>query len=635
MRYAILLTLLPALLGAQEYEFVREWDSVQVEIDEYALPTPWTGGYVTTRPALCDLDGDDDKDCFIGHSAGTITYYENFGNANDFSFTLADTAWLDIDAGFYSSPTFLDFDQDGDFDLFVTGGNLSAGLFENIGDFTAPDYILIEDTLRQSTGAIIDAFHGCWADIDADGNFDYFAGDWDYGNISYYHNEGNGWNYSLQLITSNFTGIAVGGWPVPRFCDLDADGDLDLFIGNTYGQIWYFRNDGTPQEHNFNLISSFWQNIDVGDQAAPEFADMDADGDYDLWVGRDVYDLGSENTPGDVFYFENIGTSQIPLFQQIRSSNLTLDVGMSNRPLINDFDAGGNFDLIISNRDYLIYYQNSGTSSQPNYELVSEDYLTDILPHGFDLYDLDADGDQDLITANGALFSGEITFYQNIGPPQIPSYVYSFLLQTPYTLGQVTLADIDADGDGDMLVGTWGNGMVYYQNQGTPQNPNFVLQTENWQDIPSQRNCRLVDMDQDEDFDLLAGENTFGRVEFWKNEGTPQNAQMVLADSNFCDMEIYGPKPTAADLDNDGDMDLLVGSVDGGIYFFRNVTGETPAVPPPLPRTAPYRGPVLEVGPNPANPVTIFSFELRDASSVSLEVYDVSGRKVAELLSGR
>ncbi len=43
----------------------------------------------------------------------------------------------------------------------------------------------------------------------------------------------------------------------------------------------------------------------------------------------------------------------------------------------------------------------------------------------------------------------------------------------------------------------------------------------------------------------------------------------------------------------------------------------------------------MEVEPNPANPVTVLSFELRVASSVNLAVYDVSGRKVAELLSGR
>ncbi|MCX6639370.1 MAG: T9SS type A sorting domain-containing protein, partial [bacterium] len=39
--------------------------------------------------------------------------------------------------------------------------------------------------------------------------------------------------------------------------------------------------------------------------------------------------------------------------------------------------------------------------------------------------------------------------------------------------------------------------------------------------------------------------------------------------------------------------------------------------------------------PNPFNPTTILSFELRVASLVNLSIYDLSGRKVSELVSGR
>ncbi|HEX7344690.1 MAG TPA: FG-GAP-like repeat-containing protein, partial [bacterium] len=501
-----------------------------------------------------------------------------------------------------------------------------------MGSTITPNLTLIDSSLSDVEGNPIWGADPALVDIDADGDQDLFIGTFTDGYLKYYQNVGDLIQYAYLLINGNYLGSGTGEWCSPEFWDIDADGDYDLFIGDWYGRIWYCRNDGTAQQAQYTLVSSYWLNIDVTNYAIPEFADTDGDGDCDLWVGRDVYDLGPENTPGDVFYLENTGTPQLPQFQPIRTSNLTIDVGTANRMLISDFDASGTLDLVISNRDYLIFYSNYGTVAQPRFELITEDFLNGILPHGLALYDLDADSDQDMVTANGAISNGEITFYRNVGTAQNPLYEYSFLLQTPYTLGMVTLADMDADGDGDMLVAKAGGGLAYYQDLGTPQSPSFVLQTEDWQGLPAGRNPRFADMDLDGDFDLLTGFNLLGLVELWENVGTPQNAQMVLADSNFCQMQISSPKPSAGDLDNDGDVDLLVGSGDGGIYFFRNITGEVSA-PPPVYRH-PQAGLQISLGPNPANPFVVASFELRVASNMSLEVFDLLGRRVAELASG-
>jgi len=630
MKYTMILLLFPALLCAQEYEFRREWDSVQVQIGEYSLPAAWTGGYVVTRPAFCDLDGDGDKDLFLGHSEGTIAYYENTGSNY---FALMDTAWLEMEFGYYSSPFFLDIDGDGDFDLFISSGNQPASLWENIGNPLSPQYILAEEELRDNTGAIIDAFFGTWADIDGDGNLDFFVGDWDYGNIYYYHNEGSGWNYSLQLITTNLVGTGVGEWPTPCFCDLDSDGDFDLFIGNFNGNIWYYRNDGTPLQYNFTFISNNWLGIDVGDNSSPEFADMDGDGDYDLWVGRDVDGQGTENTPGDIFYYENIGTAQNPEFLLITANSLTIDAGLGCGPKFVDDDADGDLDLWYSNGQFLTLFRNIGTASTPQYSLFDDDILNSLPLGGLDLYDLDADEDQDLISSIGDYFTSEVNFYQNVGTLENPSFVFSFQIPMSFGLiGQVCIADMDADGDGDMVLGRYFGNLLYYENQGTAQNPQFVLQSENWQNIWGW-SIWLADMDLDTDFDLLVHNPISSKVWLYENIGTPQSAQMVLADTSLYNLCLVGANnPRPVDLDMDEDLDYLVGNSDGGIYFFRNVTGEPPGIMPKV--TAPYRGPVLTLGPNPANPSTWISFTLTAPQEATLAVYNILGAKITTLTSG-
>jgi hypothetical protein len=156
-------------------------------------------------------------------------------------------------------------------------------------------------------------------DIDNDGDYDLFVGKTD-GTISYYRNEGNTSNFHFVLQTNNYFNIDVGSSACPFFYDIDSDGDYDMFIGYNWGLqhgIYFYENTGTMINANFVFRSFCWENILVhSGLTAPCFSDIDNDGDADLFIGS--YDGGvafyrnlSDNPPLPQVYISVNGNSTI------------------------------------------------------------------------------------------------------------------------------------------------------------------------------------------------------------------------------------------------------------------------------------------------------------------------------------
>jgi hypothetical protein len=103
-------------------------------------------------------------------------------------------------------------------------------------------------------------------------------------------------------VINPMAGFDVGSDSTPAFADIDNDGDLDLFVGEINGTVKFYRNDGTASAPVFvaadgvtviNPLNGF----DVGLYAVPTFADIDNDGDLDAFVG---------GINGTVKFFENL-----------------------------------------------------------------------------------------------------------------------------------------------------------------------------------------------------------------------------------------------------------------------------------------------------------------------------------------
>ncbi len=170
------------------------------------------------------------------------------------------------------------------------------------------------------------------------------------------------YGYSLQFETSDMTNINVGENAAPTITDIDGDGLLDMLVGNKNGRISRYEQSEI-NSFSFNLITSYFNNIDVGTCNFPTVTDLDDDGLLDLIMGRD---------DGTLRHFEQ---------DSDRSASFTLvgalsgiDVGGYSKPTFTDLDRNGRLDLLVGNLGGAIYHyqQDSGTST--TFTLVSDNF---------------------------------------------------------------------------------------------------------------------------------------------------------------------------------------------------------------------------------------------------------------------
>jgi len=244
-------------------------------------------------PVFVDLDSDGDYDLLVsnkidqsGRTTGHMFRFENTGSARVPEFELRGT--MPIEGSFHYSPAFGDLDGDGEVDMIL--GNWRANLalyWGRNGEFKSDS--TFDVTLTRGTNGA-----PALVDIDADGDLDLFVGEAS-GELNFYRNRGSTTRPEFVLESDSYDGIDVGRRSVPRFVDLDRDGDQDLILGSESNGIQVYRNDGTATEPKFTLVGQL--PVDVPPYAVPAFVDIDADGDLDLFVG---------GNGGGVLYFENV-----------------------------------------------------------------------------------------------------------------------------------------------------------------------------------------------------------------------------------------------------------------------------------------------------------------------------------------
>jgi uncharacterized protein (DUF2141 family) len=321
----------------------------------------------------------------------------------------------------------------------------------------------------------------------------------------------------------------------------------------------------TSSAQNFLYpVSSPFGIVNLDQYSIADFADLDGDGDLDILSG--IY-------YGDFYYYQNTGSKTAPAFGDAELNPFGLfSTGGYNYPTLGDLDADGDLDILsVSFDGEFIYYQNTGTVNQPDFA-APELSPFELNPVGSlffpTLVDLDNDGDLDIMA--GVIFEGALVYFENTGTPTSPvfaaGHVGKFGLPTYAHITNAAFADLDKDGDFDLLTGSYGE-FLYFENIGNASNPAF--------DVP-----------QPDPFNLIyPGDLTL---------------------------------PFFGDLDGDGDPDMMSTGIYGNTFYYEN---DTRVAIPPF-----YTGEELgeRLYPNP----TIGKFKIDVTQNASLEIFDAVGKMV-------
>lgn len=534
---------------------------------------------------VVDLDGDGDADIVSASFLGdTIEWHEN--TAGDGStFTKHDIAG--VGGNGFSSVTVADIDHDGDLDVIATSSlDDTLTFFENTAGNASAFTATTLDNLADGATSVVAA------DIDGDGKLDLVVTEGDSGNVSWYRNDGQvNPTFTKDTLATGETGAS------DLFAiDIDHDGDIDILVASADDdEITLYENDGNvndPIDPQFTarVLSTSENNI-----SAVTAADIDGDGDYDIFsssrndntvtliknesihrnaafadsvtisnVTDGAYSVATGDIDGDgrvdiavssvfdgtIRWFRNNGEAVNPTFT-------TNTVGASNGPreiYLADIDGDGDLDIAaaVAVANTVGWWRNNGGGN--TWTFVAVNGASTAVQSVF-AADVDGDGDIDLLSASSG--DDTIRWFENDGAaaPTFTTHVISGPLNNSPVDGafSITAADVDGDGDLDVIVASYDdNRIAWYENlfgDGSAWSRRLLSIT-----AVGARSVTAADVDNDGDIDIIAASELDHTVRWFENDGSadPSFTTHILSTGEQGVQQVV-----AADLDNDGDIDIL------------------------------------------------------------------------------
>lgn len=709
----LLLLLLPALrMLAQNFSFSPS-DNIPLEKNGAFLQNPFCGGWNSGQFWPCDMNNDGQNDLLVFDKAAGRTLV--FLSENDSGILRWKYARLyeDLLPPIQSWLATADFNRDGKLDIF-TRSPLGIRVFRNSSDTPGQAAFVLE-----SDGLLSQGFNGqvniqvnaygapAFTDVDGDGDLDVLNFDFSGNTVEFHKNR-------IRELTGSCNGFQLkkdscvfGRFSTKPTCgqirlntgcagnlpgagdhqnsdknvqhlgsqlaalDLDNDGDKDLLVGDLGCPLLNrLTNGGNAQQALMTQADTLFPSpedyVRIRDFPSAYRLDADFDGDTDLVVSPTYFSNYSDsyihNTRQASFLYGNSSSVGTPQFQFQTKDFLQsecLDAGEEAIPAFADADADGDLDLFVGHlgnqgpgglRGSVHFYRNTGTAATPAFRLETEDYLglsslgLVRLRPVFSDFNQDGSIDFGWMAAKG-VNPTDSTLFQFLLNQAAPGQAFSFptlnsriRLPLGFNIYDSPLfTDVDGDQLPDLLLGKYNGRLQFWKRNGSWPSLDFTLENANYGNIArapfANGPCPgTADVNLDGQEDLVVADNS-GAVKIYAGFRN-QNPLQFVADSSIFFNPLLGVhlssfggsflSPALADLNNDEFPELSLGYAGGGLLIFGNRFGPNAVH---LAEKPDFR---LQVWPNP----TRSGSEIQLGSALSAYgLWNSSGKMIAEGMS--
>lgn len=498
--------------------------------------------------ALGDLDGDGDLDAFVANEFGPSLVWKNDGTG---SFTNSGQT-LGNSSSESDAVSLGDLDGDGDLDAFVANYGASLAqpdkVWKNNGTGTFTDS---GQSLGNSLGTDV-----ALGDLDGDGDLDAFVTNGYNSPNTVWRNDGSGTfsNTGQNLGSYSSSGVVLA--------DVDHDGDLDAFVSNDYdpfnsflpepNEVWINSGDGSFNNSGLALGSSHSKGVALGD--------LDRDGDQDAFVAN-------YNEPNKVWRNDLVHRNA-----PVKAADqTTLDAAFDGAEWVAAVDIDGDGDLDVLGAAFdantIAWWENTAGDGSAWTKITIDAAFTGA--RSVDAADIDGDGDLDILGA--AATDDTIAWWENTAGDG--SAWTKVTIDTAFTTARnVDAADVDGDGDLDILGTAFGGGPIGWWENTAGNGSAWSTMKPISVNLDGARSVYAVDMDGDGDLDVLGAATWAHTIYWWENTQSYGSVWTVHTVDVVFDQVA---SVNAADLDRDGDMDILgAANYDSEIAWWENTAGD-------------------------------------------------------------